>query len=248
MTKTSKNVLVWALFATNICFMVASFSVFLMRDEALVRSLGEEDGLFQNVRTVFFFLVSAIFFVLFFRRRTQQPLPVVGTRWNLFYLGLAVLFLFGGGEDISWGQRIFGWGTPEILNQYNLQKEISIHNLAIFDTTDRANLLNMDRLYIIFQMMFGIAIPVGWRASSRLRSTLARLSFPLMSLRLGLLFLVDYAVFKIVWALVSQNVHYSLNEIRQVPTAFLFLAFAVTELAGPSYSPSGEYNPPFRSG
>ncbi len=31
-------------------------------------------------------------------------------------------------EEISWGQRIFGWSTPLILEKVNYQNEINIHN------------------------------------------------------------------------------------------------------------------------
>lgn len=42
-------------------------------------------------------------------------------------------------EEISWGQRIFGFETPELLQRYNLQKETNIHNLLVgpVDTTTR---------------------------------------------------------------------------------------------------------------
>lgn len=33
------------------------------------------------------------------------------------------------GEEISWGQRIFGFETPDWLKTKNLQKETNFHNL-----------------------------------------------------------------------------------------------------------------------
>ena len=32
------------------------------------------------------------------------------------------------GEEISWGQRLFGIATPEALKETNLQNEINLHN------------------------------------------------------------------------------------------------------------------------
>lgn len=50
--------------------------------------------------------------------------------------GLALPYLVAGiallvitGEEISWGQRIFGWETPEALEEANRQEETNIHNL-----------------------------------------------------------------------------------------------------------------------
>ena len=37
-------------------------------------------------------------------------------------------------EEVSWGQRLFGWGTPAILNEFNVQGETTLHNLSSADT------------------------------------------------------------------------------------------------------------------
>lgn len=52
------------------------------------------------------------------------------TRRNPWYLLIAVLLLFVGFEEISWGQRIFGWTTPEWLSGLNVQGETNFHNLV----------------------------------------------------------------------------------------------------------------------
>ena len=43
---------------------------------------------------------------------------------------LAALFLLGAMEEVSWGQRLFGWGTPAILREVNEQSETTLHNLG----------------------------------------------------------------------------------------------------------------------
>ena len=37
---------------------------------------------------------------------------------------------FAAGEEISWGQRIFGFATPDFLMHLNEQKEFTVHNIA----------------------------------------------------------------------------------------------------------------------
>lgn len=44
---------------------------------------------------------------------------------------LAALCLFGAGEEISWGQRIFDLETPEYFQEKNAQGEIGLHNLVV---------------------------------------------------------------------------------------------------------------------
>ena len=43
---------------------------------------------------------------------------------------LAALFFLGAMEEVSWGQRLFGWGTPAILREVNEQGETTLHNLS----------------------------------------------------------------------------------------------------------------------
>jgi uncharacterized membrane protein YuzA (DUF378 family) len=43
-------------------------------------------------------------------------------------LGLAAVVIAG--EEMSWGQWIFGWATPETLAAVNLQNETNLHNLV----------------------------------------------------------------------------------------------------------------------
>jgi hypothetical protein len=36
-----------------------------------------------------------------------------------------------GFEEMSWGQTIFNWDTPELFNNVNAQKETNLHNLEL---------------------------------------------------------------------------------------------------------------------
>ncbi len=71
--------------------------------------------------------------------------------WLLF-----VLALLAAGEEISWGQRIFGWETGERMQELNLQSETNLHNLVpplLFNGL------------IIFALGIGfVLIPLLWRS------------------------------------------------------------------------------------
>lgn len=52
---------------------------------------------------------------------------------SLIILALIALMSFWiAGEEISWGQRIFQIKTPEEISEINVQNEITVHNLKIF--------------------------------------------------------------------------------------------------------------------
>ena len=48
-------------------------------------------------------------------------------RWRV--LGVGLVFVFLGMEEISWGQHLFGWQTPEAFALLNDQGETNLHNL-----------------------------------------------------------------------------------------------------------------------
>ena len=62
---------------------------------------------------------------------TARLLHGLGHRY-LFWIQLllAAVFLLGAMEEVSWGQRLFGWGTPAILSEVNVQGETTLHNLG----------------------------------------------------------------------------------------------------------------------
>ena len=49
-------------------------------------------------------------------------------RYVFGFLGLAAILIAG--EEMSWGQWIFRWSTPESLAAVNLQNETNLHNLV----------------------------------------------------------------------------------------------------------------------
>lgn len=53
-----------------------------------------------------------------------------GLAWG-YYL-YSAFFIFVALEEVSWGQRLFGWELPSFLEAYNAQEEFTIHNLVWF--------------------------------------------------------------------------------------------------------------------
>ena len=55
-----------------------------------------------------------------------------GHPWQaLLFAGFAFANFFIAGEEIAWGQRIFGLQTPEELAEINHQGEITVHNIRV---------------------------------------------------------------------------------------------------------------------
>ncbi|MDQ0824736.1 hypothetical protein QFZ60_000909 [Arthrobacter sp. B2I5] len=86
--------------------------------------LVEEDSLIEWLQ--FACLVGAVVFLALLSVRLLRRRQV-GMALLYGVVALGVLFLTG--EEISWGQRIFGWGTPESLQAVNRQGETTVHNI-----------------------------------------------------------------------------------------------------------------------
>jgi len=87
---------------------------------------------------------------------------LIGTRPPLFLsmLGLLALFcLFGAGEEISWGQRIFNFDSPEIFKKYNSQQELGLHNLKFGDFKINKVIFSKT-LTVLFLVYLGVMTPL----------------------------------------------------------------------------------------
>lgn len=87
----------------------------------ITKSAFKEDGLLENLTVIFTFL--AMFILIFLGIKETKRIAKI----FLFLLAFGI-FLFGM-EEISWGQRIFGWETPESLKTVNRQEESNLHNI-----------------------------------------------------------------------------------------------------------------------
>ncbi len=197
--------------------------VVLPEDTAFM--LIDEDGIVEYFGAFCFFVAAVIFFLLFLQSKTGNDLWILRTNKNFAYLGLAFVLFFGAGEEISWGQRILDFETPEALREINIQEEFTLHNLPIFDTANVDSLLRANRLFIMFWFSFAIMIPVAALLHERLRALIERVNIPITPLLLGAMFPFNYVLSK-VYGPIGIDVD-SMTEIRETQDAVIFVMIAV---------------------
>lgn len=82
---------------------------------------------------------TTLLICLLFSTYIWKQLNPEQNKWIKLWIGVAVfgcLYVFG--EEISWGQKFFGWNTPETWAQINTQAETNIHNTSqIFNRIPR---------------------------------------------------------------------------------------------------------------
>lgn len=81
----------------------------------------KEDGILEDITVFLAFAGSLILLHVAWSYKF--------TKRGLFVLFLAFLILIFVMEEISWGQRVFGWKTSQLMQQANVQHENNLHNL-----------------------------------------------------------------------------------------------------------------------
>jgi hypothetical protein len=113
------------------------FSIVLSRinHDAFRYQLVAEDGFTESSTAIALLLVTVICVSRILKLRQSRSLIFLGMTGFIGFVGL-----FGAGEEISWGQRIFNWETPEYFLKHNKQEETGLHNLVIEIKGERLNL------------------------------------------------------------------------------------------------------------
>jgi len=100
----------------------AAASALFLSEPAAFHAFAQEDRPLEWASALLLLGAAAIFGLHALRRR-REPMTV------LLALGLCLVLFLVGMEEISWGQRIFGFATPESLAEMNWQSEFNLHNV-----------------------------------------------------------------------------------------------------------------------
>lgn len=116
-------------------------------------ALCTEDRLVEWVTALSYLFASLLFLrAMVYQSRSHVAKVDV---WFLLFLSLGCLFV--GGEEISWGQRLIGFSTPESIRQYNFQNEVTVHNLGDWgrDGPRRLYMLGVFAYVVLFPIAHG---------------------------------------------------------------------------------------------
>ena len=171
----------WVIFWTP---AVGAVLVAVSRANAgLFRFLVAEDHLLEWSQ-FFLLLIAAVFGFLAAARLFGRRETLTAILFLIFGFGMILV----AGEEISWGQRIFGWGTPESITEINNQRETNLHNVLAVQSG--LNNLKMIGGLIAFLLPFFTRWSTRMSTTpSNLRSVFTRLS---PALFLGPCFLLTF--------------------------------------------------------
>ncbi len=161
------------------------FSVWAEVDKESLIAVNVEDGIMENLSAVFLTLTFIGFIVFAFRSNFLKN-KENGFKYFFTISWILLMFVFVG-EEISWGQRIFNFATPEKLAEINKQNEFNIHNIEIVDTFAGGQY----RYLSIFMLTTGFLLP-AFAMSKFGKRTIQKFAFPVCPLHYSTLLVGAY--------------------------------------------------------
>lgn len=118
-----------------------------------------------------------------------------GFLWKVGVIGFIILFFFAAGEEISWGQRIFGIESSEYFIENNAQQEMNLHNMYVGDI--KLNRL-ISKIITVVLVIYLIIIPILYRKFGELKNLMATFAVPLVRWHHSVAFLIVTAAVLII--------------------------------------------------
>ncbi len=147
--------------------------------------LRSEDGPLEWIQFIEYAFSSLMALTIFVRKKKKREFNTI------IWLLIAFLSVIIAGEEISWGERLTGFGVS-FISEINVQGETNFHNLPFFH-----NYL-LDPVFEISCIFLGW---FGWRNFKRIDA------FPRKELSLFFLFVaLFYFYFDVSWASTTQQI------------------------------------------
>jgi hypothetical protein len=208
--------------STTILIILFYIPVFFLPNDTLLQ-LTNEDGPYESLGALFFFLAFLAFLLAFVQKR------------NLFFLLFAILFFFAAGEEISWGQRILSFQTPAVMQANNAQNEFNLHNINVIQhgqgvgSSIQEMIFNFNRLFILFCLGYCILVPLASRYFRGPRNLFLWMRLPILTIWFGVIFLLNEITSKTleVFVVDCQSQCPKIYEIKETVWALLVLSWGI---------------------
>ena len=156
--------------------------IIFLFDEELYLLIIREDGVIEYLTASFLLFASIKLFFLFLK---------IYKKYSVFNFGLlsySLVLFFGFGEEISWGQRIFGIQSPSFFSENNFQGEINLHNMMVMGV-DLNRWIFTYVLVLIFTFYFLIT-PIMYYKNKFPKTIVNRFSFLIPNYLYSSIFLI----------------------------------------------------------
>ena len=214
-----------AIILASFAWVGLSYLIFFLSWDRIA-ALAREDGFLENLGAIACFVGAAFFFVTYWVSPDGNRLFSRTTKRNIFFLLLAIGLFVLGAEEISWGQRIFGVHTPDVLGQANVQDETNLHNLEFFEGGGIfKKSFNLAMLAAVF--VYVVVGPLLKRYSARFAAFIGRVNLPLPPLAFTWLALLMLVPLEIIKRLADLRWQTYVGEIRESDIEIMFMMLGI---------------------
>ncbi len=163
--------------------LVLTVGIYLYSTDYFSLAYAAEDKVVEYGTAIALLLASLLLIHNGLSLRSHGTKLAVGL--TFFY---ALMFFFGAGEETSWGQRIFGWETPEELKAINRQDETTIHNIEIGGVAMTKHLFGP--ILTLTILLYLLVLPLLYPRLAGLRRVIDRIALPVPGKRHAVLALL----------------------------------------------------------
>lgn len=153
----------YLLFAGSV-ILIATGSCIRIWPQYIFFTLSLEDHLFETIQVVCYGF-AALFALIQGLRNLAKKQLFYAAYFFLFF----ILLLFITGEEISWGQRIFGFSSSAYLKAHNYQQETTIHNIN-----------GLHQYQYLIYMAFSFILATSWMVAKLLSKKLQSWILPII--------------------------------------------------------------------
>lgn len=142
-----------------------------------------EDGFIEYGTAALLLCISVLSFSRLVNLWNSTPLL-----WKIGTLGFALIFIFGAGEEVSWGQRIFNWESSDYFIQNNAQQETNLHNMVVGET--KINKLVFSKILVIILAIYLVVLPILYRKVTAIKNLTNSFAVPVVQWTQTIAFIV----------------------------------------------------------
>ncbi len=169
------------------CFLILMFGMGIYFANTNLQYFDEvytkEDGFAEYGTAILLFCSSILLAYRFFKLHKFKKIT-----WKIGILGMALVFLFGAGEEISWGQRIFNVESSDYFINNNAQGETNLHNIVV--DGKKLNKIIFSQLLTIVLVIYLIITPILFRKFEIIKNLANSFAVPIVKWHHTISFLV----------------------------------------------------------
>lgn len=219
------------LIAAALVFTLLTYAILLFSDRVITVMAGDEQVLEQLSAAAYG--AASVLCALAARRLRSGSHHIAG---RAVLIGFALLFFLACGEELSWGQHLLHFKTPDLVATANRQDELNIHNLRFLDSRDTTGarkgglgfLLNSNRFLDYFMFSTFLALPLVVRRRDVLGELARKVGLPRISIGFAAPLALNYALTAAAMLATDRTfMSRATSEIRETNSSVLCFVFAL---------------------